>query len=490
MKLGTGSASGLDIFLLNAAVAKTKRETVIDEDRASSSDHKCPADHLVSEDSRIETTACVNHVAHLLFITSLVPTIAENAKNGRKTRIVFTGSALHRSVKDLGALDDFFAASSHNGSSSKPWTLRETYAASKFLQMLGIRALRRRIEDILKEQGVPAGLVEVVVVQPGFVPQTGLSRESSLLTRFAMSYLLPWAPFATSLDDAGKYIADACTIDLPAETSSEPGSEEQDGFHSQMVWCVRHCWKSMQRSNVLALLTCGRETSRCKTNGGLPHAIMYKTHAHCHNQSIAYSSKAVMCTRLIMANHLSPLLRCRFLPWSVPLSPASVSPTQYLPARLPSVHPLPLPLPHPRPYPPHHCPTRLPAWRRCRCRRSTAEHRSRCTSCLTLRRCRTSEKRRCTSSNTCVSTRPCPWLQGCESTLHRPRAVIGDTGGHGSRRNGKLANLGGLFLSKHSGCAARVRFDGSTTRTRSLPKMRNPAYLTWSLGFIFSSSSR
>lgn len=233
LKLGSGSASGLDVFLLNAAVAKTKRETVIDEDRASSSDHKYHADHLVSEDRRIETTACVNHVAHLLFITSLVPTIAENAKNGRKTRIVFTGSALHRSVKDLGVLDDFFAASSHNGSSSKPWTLRETYAASKFLQMLGIRALRRRIEDILKEQGVPAGLVEVVVVQPGFVPQTGLSRESSLLTRFAMSYLLPWAPFATSLDDAGKYIADACTIDLPAETSSEPGSEEQDGFHSQ-----------------------------------------------------------------------------------------------------------------------------------------------------------------------------------------------------------------------------------------------------------------
>lgn len=220
-------APGTDIFLLNAAVAKSSRETVADQDRIPGS-VSYPADHLVSEDSRIETTACVNHIAHLVFISSLIPTIADNAKHGRKTRIVFTGSALHRSVKDPAVLDCYFSASSHG--SSSPWTLRETYAASKFLQMLGVRALRRRIEETLKAASVPAGSVEVVVVQPGFVPQTALCRESGLLTRLAMSYVLPWAPFTTSLEDAGKYIADACTIDLPA---SEAESKDQDGFHSQ-----------------------------------------------------------------------------------------------------------------------------------------------------------------------------------------------------------------------------------------------------------------
>ncbi|SPO23034.1 uncharacterized protein UTRI_01712 [Ustilago trichophora] len=221
------SASGLDIFLLNAAVAKTSRENAIDEDRASGS-VTYPSDHLVGENSHIETTACVNHIAHLLFISSLVPTIAENAKNGRKTRIVFTGSALHRSIKDLAVLDSFFSSSSPGN--TQPWTLRETYAASKFLQMLGVRALRRRIEQVLKAKSVPQGSVEVVVVQPGFVPQTGLSRESGLLTRFAMSYVLPWAPFTTSLEDAGTYIANACTVDL---STSDIQSEDADGFHSQ-----------------------------------------------------------------------------------------------------------------------------------------------------------------------------------------------------------------------------------------------------------------
>ncbi|SNX83340.1 uncharacterized protein MEPE_02047 [Melanopsichium pennsylvanicum] len=220
------SSTGVDIFLLNAAVAKSSREIVLDQDRASSS-FTYSSDHLVADDSRIETTACVNHVAHLVFISSLIPNITQNAKQGRKTRIVFTGSGLHRSIRDLSVLDSSFSASSHD--STKPWTLRETYAASKFLQMLGIRALRRRLEDALKHEGVPPGSVEVVVVQPGFVPQTGLSRESGLLTRFAMSYVLPWAPFATSLDDAGKYIADACTVELQ---SAHAHKEEQDGFHS------------------------------------------------------------------------------------------------------------------------------------------------------------------------------------------------------------------------------------------------------------------
>lgn len=219
------SAEGTDILLLNAAVAKSSRETVVDTDKVSST-VEYPTDGMVDANGRVEETACVNHVAHLVLVSMLAPTIAKNARNGRHTRIVFTGSALHRSLKDIADLDSFFAASSTG--ETKAWTLRETYAASKFLQMLGVRALRRRLEEDFEKRRVPRGRVEVVVVQPGFVPQTQLCRESGLMTRLAMSYILPWAPFATSLEDAGTYIANACTIDL-----APPQTEEQaDGFHS------------------------------------------------------------------------------------------------------------------------------------------------------------------------------------------------------------------------------------------------------------------
>ncbi len=218
------SAQGTDILLLNAAVAKSSRETVVDTDKVSGAVHY-PSDRMVDANGRVEETACVNHVAHLVLVSMLAPTIAKNAQNGRHTRIVFTGSALHRSLKDIADLDSFFAASTEG--ETKAWTLRETYAASKFLQMLGVRALRRRLEEDFEKQDVPRGRVEVVVVQPGFVPQTQLCRESGLMARLAMSYILPWAPFTTRLEDAGTYIANACTIDLPPSQT-----EQQDGFHS------------------------------------------------------------------------------------------------------------------------------------------------------------------------------------------------------------------------------------------------------------------
>lgn len=222
------NAKALDILLLNAALAKSQRQTVVDGGK-SKGVHAYPSDHLIGDDDRVDTTACANHVAHLLLVSMLIPHIARNALNGRRTRIVFTGSALHRSIKDAAILDDYFAAASQT--STKPWTLRETYAASKFLQMLGVRALCRRIEATLSAMSVPPGMVEVVVVQPGFVPQTGLTRESGFVTRMAMAYLMPWAPFATTLEDAGRYIANACTVDLSSfNTTDDDHTEQQDGF--------------------------------------------------------------------------------------------------------------------------------------------------------------------------------------------------------------------------------------------------------------------
>lgn len=138
----------------------------------------------------------------------------------RQTRIVFTGSALHRQLKDLSRLEYWF----HPSSQAEPWDLRESYAASKFLQMLGVRAFRRHLEQL-------GSTAEVVVVQPGFVPQTGLARETSWLGRLAMNYLLPRMPFATSVQQAGEYIARACSVDL-SQAAQQDIKSEPDGWAS------------------------------------------------------------------------------------------------------------------------------------------------------------------------------------------------------------------------------------------------------------------
>ncbi|KAN0063304.1 hypothetical protein ACQY0O_004468 [Thecaphora frezii] len=226
--------SFVDIFLLNAAVAKSTRQLVADGE-----DESGTPDRLKDRQARYETTACVNHVAHLVFLQHLKPAIlrfavaaaatttSSRSNGSQRTRIVFTGSALHRSLEDTSVLDDLFSSASRQNDA--PWSLRQSYGSSKFLQMLGIRAYRRRLAEALKQQGKrDASGVDIVVVQPGFVPQTGLSRETGWTSRLAMNYVLPLMPFATSPVQAGEWIARACCVDLD-EASSSAGAEP-DGW--------------------------------------------------------------------------------------------------------------------------------------------------------------------------------------------------------------------------------------------------------------------
>ncbi|EPQ26477.1 uncharacterized protein PFL1_05799 [Pseudozyma flocculosa PF-1] len=215
----------IDLLLLNAAVAKSQRLLVQDDD-----DHSAHPDQLKDAQARYEMTACVNHVAHLVLLKELEPAILRFASHPAsmagispsppKTRIVFTGSALHRSVKDTAALDDLFAASQHERPAAD-WSLMRSYGHSKFLQMLGIRAYRRKLAQTLEQHGKSSHrAVDIVVVQPGFVPSTGLSRETGWLSRLAMSYILPLFPFATSPTQAGSWIARACYVDLDQDAAT------------------------------------------------------------------------------------------------------------------------------------------------------------------------------------------------------------------------------------------------------------------------------
>jgi hypothetical protein len=83
---------------------------------------------------------------------------------------------------------------------------------SKFLQALGVRRLARQLSA-----SHPSTSLQLVAVQPGFVPTTGLGRQASLFARagmYAMSYLP--LPFLESEEKAGETLCNALVKPLEA----------------------------------------------------------------------------------------------------------------------------------------------------------------------------------------------------------------------------------------------------------------------------------
>ena len=56
--------------------------------------------------------------------------------------------------------------------------------------------------------------MSVAFVHTGFVPETGLSRENGVAEKLLMRYVMPWAPFATTLHDGGRAILRAMVEDV------------------------------------------------------------------------------------------------------------------------------------------------------------------------------------------------------------------------------------------------------------------------------------
>jgi hypothetical protein len=122
---------------------------------------------------------------------------------------------LYKRVKDIESIEAIL-------SSDSSASALDVYKTTKFVQLLQTARWRNEL----------AGRAEVVAVSPGnairyhrnakqltyprtgFVPATGLSRESGTLASLAMRYVLPLAPFATSLEDGGKAILRAMNDDL------------------------------------------------------------------------------------------------------------------------------------------------------------------------------------------------------------------------------------------------------------------------------------
>jgi NAD(P)-dependent dehydrogenase (short-subunit alcohol dehydrogenase family) len=159
---------------------------------------------IVSE-QRVETvdgeerTLQVNALSNALTIQLLRSKLV--ASPGYETpRIVFIGSILHKRTKEPGFspndVDRVF------GDTGLKWNGMKAYPVSKLVQLhIFFIASDDRAES---EEAL-----NCVAVCPGFVPTTGLSRESPWYKRFLMKYVLRWAPFATSLKKGGSFIVNA-----------------------------------------------------------------------------------------------------------------------------------------------------------------------------------------------------------------------------------------------------------------------------------------
>ncbi|CAO1620336.1 unnamed protein product [Parajaminaea phylloscopi] len=242
----------VDVLLLNAAAAKTRRELI-----QPSESEPGLNEALRDEEGRYEHTAHVNHVAQQLIAAALVPHMISATENvaDRVPRIVFTGSALHRRLRSTDDLDSFFDPRSRDGDGRPEglrWDLTRSYGASKFLQLLGVQQMIRLLQKRMR--GSAGAKIEVVVVQPGFVPNTGLNREAPWLRRLFMQNVFPWLPFPfiTTVHEGATNIVDACVQPLssflisadgnaPQQHGGSTETERQDARHGDVTWLDADC---------------------------------------------------------------------------------------------------------------------------------------------------------------------------------------------------------------------------------------------------------
>ncbi|CAI2179310.1 1781_t:CDS:2 [Funneliformis geosporum] len=90
------------------------------------------------------------------------------------------------------------------------------YRHSKLVQMLFFNQLNKLLEREEKEK------VSLIAIEPGFMPQTDLSRESAIYIKLLMKYILPLAPFARTPEQGGTVIVYA---------STSPELEKQSGLY-------------------------------------------------------------------------------------------------------------------------------------------------------------------------------------------------------------------------------------------------------------------
>lgn len=169
----------LDVALLNAGA-------VFDVERQLS----------VENDNEVDESIQVNHLGHFLLLSLMKELIKE--------RVVFVGSSLHRNTS-TDFLKYLSTSPSTTSDPSSPWKPMQAYARSKLLTALCLQ----RWQELFDTQAQQAEVkpVEVCIVSPGFVPESGLGRRrGGMLGQFFMKWVMYYAPFARSIQQAGESV--------------------------------------------------------------------------------------------------------------------------------------------------------------------------------------------------------------------------------------------------------------------------------------------
>jgi len=189
-----------------------------------------PPDERRLTDDGLEMTLQVNAVAPLLLTTRLRAALSNPA------RLVWTGSSLHMpssrgEAVDL-RLDDVNLDANYHP--------QRAYKNSKLAQIW----ISREIDKRHGAEGLHSD-----VVCPGFVPTTAAAHTRGL-GRLALKYILPRMPFATSLSDAAKRLADACVVGLDEPGGryfhggvlSEPSGDARDSDKAERFFALTGDW--------------------------------------------------------------------------------------------------------------------------------------------------------------------------------------------------------------------------------------------------------
>ncbi|GAA5883054.1 hypothetical protein JCM16303_006812 [Sporobolomyces ruberrimus] len=204
-------ASSIDSVLLNAATWNTTFRTSGVQDGEGQGKW---AEEFV-----------VNHLSQLRLVKQLLPLLSStspptssSATSDPHSRIIFTSSTLQNSLSaELDTVEKVLEILKDPTDSFS--TPKNRYASSKLLQSLAYYNLS---QELAKE----GSQVDIVGVSPGFVPTTGLSRDSPWWQRLWMKWVIYYFPFCSTEEQGARKILE-CFNDFllenpfPSETLSK-----------------------------------------------------------------------------------------------------------------------------------------------------------------------------------------------------------------------------------------------------------------------------
>ncbi|CAJ0626923.1 125_t:CDS:2 [Entrophospora sp. SA101] len=149
----------------------------------------------------LESTFQINHLSNFLLIDLLIDRMLNS---GDDVRIVLVNSSLH--IKGTGA-GEGPNLEYDNLDGSKVYDGLLFYKNSKLSQML----FCYQLDKILKAKEVKN--ISVIALSPGFVPTTGLTRDTAFFKKLILHYIFPYLPFTRTPEQGGEVIVYAATSD-------------------------------------------------------------------------------------------------------------------------------------------------------------------------------------------------------------------------------------------------------------------------------------